>query len=229
MNSFMSSFKNAVTGEDDKIANTDQSSNSDLMSSAKLVSEAAQSAASGQSDQIDKPKVAGAAGDLLDVAETYGKFDETKGVGQYIKHADDYLHEYEKSGSGETDAPLGYAPPLVAKEEGAPSPMNEEETPAPVYEEETPTPLNEDETPAPVYEKETPTPLKEDETPAPVYEEETPASLNEEETPASLNEEETPGRLNEEEALAPVGEKNEEYGSGIGSADAFKAAGSYFK
>ncbi|PWA56551.1 protein involved in response to salt stress [Artemisia annua] len=103
--SFMSSLKSAaasaVTGGDDDKKNTgsDQSSNSDLMASAKLVAEAAQNATSNQSDKIDKPKVAGAAADLLDAAKTYGKFDETQGVGQYLKKADDYLHEYEKSES----------------------------------------------------------------------------------------------------------------------------------
>ncbi|PWA93975.1 protein involved in response to salt stress [Artemisia annua] len=118
--SFMSSLKSAaasaVTGGDDDKKNTgsDQSSNSDLMASAKLVAEAAQNATSNQSDKIDKPKVAGAAADLLDAAKTYGKFDETQGVGQYLKKADDYLHEYEKSGA---------AAPPAAKEEGHKTPF----------------------------------------------------------------------------------------------------------
>ncbi|GJY87833.1 nodulin-related protein 1-like protein [Tanacetum coccineum] len=117
MSSFLGNLKSAaasaVTGGDDDKKNTesDQTPKSDLMSSAKLVAESAQCAANNQSDKIDKAKTAGAAADLLDAAKTYGKFDETQGVGQYLKKADDYLHEYEKSGS---------AAPPPAKEEGAP-------------------------------------------------------------------------------------------------------------
>ncbi|KAL9997337.1 hypothetical protein Hdeb2414_s0008g00264621 [Helianthus debilis subsp. tardiflorus] len=161
MNSFMSSIKtaaaSAITGTDDKNkANPEQSSNSDLMSDAKTVAEAAHAAASNQSDKIDKPKVAGAAADLLDAAKEYGKFDETQGVGQYLKQADDYLHQYEKSGT----TPAA-APPATEEKKG-------EEVPPPAEEKKV-------------------------------------------------------------EAPAPVEEKKEESGSGFGAADAFKAAGSFFK
>ncbi|KAK9051019.1 hypothetical protein SSX86_027644 [Deinandra increscens subsp. villosa] len=112
MDSFMSSIKSAaastVAGGDETKPNPDQSSKSDLLSSAKLVAEAAQCAATNQSDKIDKPKTAGAAADILDAAKEYGKFDETKGAGKYLKQADDYLHEYEKSGA---------TPPAAAAEE----------------------------------------------------------------------------------------------------------------
>ncbi|XP_076881890.1 uncharacterized protein LOC143530159 [Bidens hawaiensis] len=158
--SFLSSIKSAaasaVIGGDDKEKNTnpDQTSNSDLVSSAKLVAEAAQSAASNQSDKIDKPKVAGAAADLLDAAQKYGKFDETQGAGQYLKQANDYLHQYEKSG---TPA----AAPPAAEEKKVDAPPAEEEK-----------------------------------------------------------------KL---DAPPPVEEEKEEGGSGFGAADAFKAAGSFFK
>ncbi|KAK9051020.1 hypothetical protein SSX86_027645 [Deinandra increscens subsp. villosa] len=124
MDSFMSSIKSAagstVTDGDKKTTNPDQTSDSDLASSAKLVAEAAQYAATNQSDKIDKPKVAGAAGDLIEDAENYGKFDETQGVGKYLKKADDYLHEYEKSGAtppaAAAEEKKGEAPPPAAEE-----------------------------------------------------------------------------------------------------------------
>ncbi|KAK1425762.1 hypothetical protein QVD17_21120 [Tagetes erecta] len=137
MNSFMSSIKSAassaVTGGDDKNKNPDQSSNSDLVSSAKIVAEAAQSAASNQSEKIDKTKVAGAAGDLLDAAKSYGKFDETQGVGKYLSQANDYLHQYEKSGAPApvTEEKKGDAPPVEEKKEDAPPPVEEKKADAP--------------------------------------------------------------------------------------------------
>ncbi|KAL8227564.1 hypothetical protein R6Q57_015148 [Mikania cordata] len=145
MNSFMSSIKSAaesaVTGGDDKNSNPDQSSNSSLLSSAKLVADAAQSAASNQSDKIDKPKVAGATADLLDAAKDYGKFDETQGVGQYLKQADDYLRQYEKSGADVTPPPATEekkeeAPPVTEKKEEAPPVTEEKKEEAPPAAEE---------------------------------------------------------------------------------------------
>ncbi|XP_076922936.1 uncharacterized protein LOC143584893 [Bidens hawaiensis] len=125
MSSFLSNIKSAaasaVTGGDDKNTNPNQTSNSDLVSSAKLVAEAAQSAASNQSDKIDKPKVAGAAADLLDAAKKYGKFDETQGAGQYLKQANDYLHQYEKSGTPAA------APPAAEGEKKVDAPPPAEE------------------------------------------------------------------------------------------------------
>ncbi|QCD82577.1 nodulin-related protein 1-like [Vigna unguiculata] len=75
-------------------ATTEQSS-SELLASAKLVADAAQSTLRNESDKVDKAKVAGAAGDLLDAAGKYGKLDEQKGVGQYVDKAADYLHGYK--------------------------------------------------------------------------------------------------------------------------------------
>nr|XP_043623868.1 nodulin-related protein 1-like [Erigeron canadensis] len=127
MDSFMKGIKNVAAtagGGDKKETNPDQPSNSELLSSAKQVAEAAKLATSNQSDKIDKPKVAGAAADILDAAKEYGKFDETQGVGQYLKQADDYLHQYEK-GSGGTAA----APPPVKEGEGAPPAPVEEKKP----------------------------------------------------------------------------------------------------
>ncbi|KVH97703.1 nodulin-related protein 1-like [Cynara cardunculus var. scolymus] len=117
MDSFMSSIKSAAAGTttegDPKKANPDQPSASELLSSAKLVAEAAKCATSNQTEKIDKPKVAGAAADIIDATEKYGNFDETKGVGQYLKKAEDYLNDYEKSGAT--------PPPPPAKEEAPPA------------------------------------------------------------------------------------------------------------
>ncbi|XP_061368024.1 nodulin-related protein 2 [Gastrolobium bilobum] len=80
----------------------EQHSKSDLMSSAKLVAEAAQSTFGGESDKVDKAKVADAAGDLLDAAGQYGKLDDQKGIGQYVDKASDYLHKYQSSSTTTT-------------------------------------------------------------------------------------------------------------------------------
>ncbi|KAF5757791.1 hypothetical protein HanRHA438_Chr17g0841481 [Helianthus annuus] len=128
MDSFMCNIKTVATGgHDETKTNTDQPSNTstDLLSSAKLVAEAAQSAATNKTDQIDKQKVAGATADLLDSAKEYGKFDESQGVGQYIKQADDYLHKYEKSGA--TGATPPAEAPLVTEEKKAEAPPGVEE------------------------------------------------------------------------------------------------------
>ncbi|XP_027345773.1 nodulin-related protein 1-like [Abrus precatorius] len=72
-------------------------SSSELLASAKLVADAAQSTMKNESDKVDKAKVADAAGDLLDAAGQYGKFDDKKGVGQYLDKAADYLHQYQNT------------------------------------------------------------------------------------------------------------------------------------
>ncbi|KAI3720194.1 hypothetical protein L6452_21107 [Arctium lappa] len=116
MDSLMNTIKTAAAGTttegDPKKANPDQLSASELMSSAKLVAEAAKCATSNQTDKIDKAKTAGAAADIIDATEKYGKFDETKGVGQYLQKAEDYLHDYEKSGA--TPPAKEAAPPVAA-------------------------------------------------------------------------------------------------------------------
>ncbi|KAL4586777.1 hypothetical protein LXL04_011421 [Taraxacum kok-saghyz] len=124
MDSFTGSIKSAVAGSqtegDTKSTNTEQASSTELLSSAKQVAEAAKLAASNQTEKIDKAKTAGAGADVLDASQKYGKFDETQGVGQYLKKADDYLHEYEKSGATAT------TPPPVKEGEAAPPPPAEE-------------------------------------------------------------------------------------------------------
>ncbi|KAL2906685.1 Nodulin-related protein 1 [Bienertia sinuspersici] len=72
-------------------------STSDLMASAKTVAEAAQFACTQQTDKIDKVKVAGAAEDVLEATKSYGKLDESSGVGQYITKAEGYLHKVHSS------------------------------------------------------------------------------------------------------------------------------------
>ncbi|KAI3818220.1 hypothetical protein L1987_12023 [Smallanthus sonchifolius] len=129
MNTFVTSIKSAaagtVTGDEDKKSNPDQPSNTDLISSAKLVAEATQCAATNQTDKIDKPKVAGATADLLDSVKQYGKFDESQGVGQYLKQADDYLHQYEKSGATATSPPVEAPPAAEEKKTETPPPSEE--------------------------------------------------------------------------------------------------------
>ncbi|XP_076923768.1 uncharacterized protein LOC143586001 [Bidens hawaiensis] len=178
-----------------------------LLSSAKLVAEAAQSAASNQTDQIDKPKVAGAAGNLLDSVKQYGKFDESQGVGQHINQADEYLRQYEKS-SGvadtETPTPLDEAP-LSEKSESS---LEEKkaEVPLPVEGEEKA------DVPLPVEGEE------KAEAPLPVE--------GEEKTEAPLPVEEEKAKV-----PLPVEEKGgkDKFETAVGVGDALKAAGSYFK
>ncbi|XVE53157.1 hypothetical protein DITRI_Ditri02bG0181500 [Diplodiscus trichospermus] len=86
-------------------------SSSELLSSAKLVAEAAKSAAGNETDKIDKGKAAGAAADLLDAAQDYGKLDQEKGVGQYVEKAENYLHQYENSNKSSSPAAKPEAQP----------------------------------------------------------------------------------------------------------------------
>lgn len=76
-------------------------SSSELLSSAKLVAEAAQSTFRHESHKVDKGKVAGAAGDLLEAACHYGKLEE-KGFGKYVDKAEDYLHNYSSHSTAAT-------------------------------------------------------------------------------------------------------------------------------
>lgn len=43
------------------------------------------------------PRLQGAAANLLDAAQIYGKLDKTAGVGSYVEKAENYLREYETS------------------------------------------------------------------------------------------------------------------------------------
>ncbi|KMT08994.1 hypothetical protein BVRB_6g137040 [Beta vulgaris subsp. vulgaris] len=72
-------------------------STSDLMASAKIVAEAAQLACTQQTDKIDKAKVSEAAEEVLEAVKTYGKLDESAGVGQYVDKAQGYLHKMHAS------------------------------------------------------------------------------------------------------------------------------------
>ncbi|KAL8142323.1 hypothetical protein V2J09_015355 [Rumex salicifolius] len=76
-----------------------QPSTTELMESAKMLASAAQSAAGGKTDSIDKARVASAAEDFLGAAQQYGKLDETSGIGKYVDKAEDYLHKYHSSDS----------------------------------------------------------------------------------------------------------------------------------
>nr|XP_023900419.1 nodulin-related protein 1-like [Quercus suber] len=70
-----------------------QPSNSELMASAKLLAEASQTAFSQGADKVDKARVAGAAGDILEAASSYGKLDKTS-YGKYVDKAETYLDQY---------------------------------------------------------------------------------------------------------------------------------------
>ncbi|XP_039065336.1 nodulin-related protein 1-like [Hibiscus syriacus] len=72
-------------------------SNSDLSSSAKTEADAPKSTINNETDKFNKGKVAGAAADLLDAAQDYGKLDKNTGVGQYVDKAETYLHQYQTS------------------------------------------------------------------------------------------------------------------------------------
>ncbi|XP_057543083.1 nodulin-related protein 1-like [Amaranthus tricolor] len=89
--------------ESPKDQHTTPTSTSELMTSAKTVAEAAQLACSQQTDKIDKAKVAGAAEDILGAAKTYGKLEQTTGIGQYVDKAEGYLHQLH--GSSDTHPP----------------------------------------------------------------------------------------------------------------------------
>ncbi|CAI9785272.1 unnamed protein product [Fraxinus pennsylvanica] len=94
-------FLNKLTGKDEKptsdppkdTADHPKPSNSDLMGSVKVLADAA------KEGKFDNPKAAAAAADVLGAAEQYGKLDETKGIGQYVDKAEDYLHQYSTTHS----------------------------------------------------------------------------------------------------------------------------------
>ncbi|RZC58549.1 hypothetical protein C5167_005853 [Papaver somniferum] len=67
-------------------------SSSELFASAKVVADAVTNK---EKDKLNKERVADAAADLLDAAQTYGKLEETKGMGKYVQQAEDYLHNYK--------------------------------------------------------------------------------------------------------------------------------------
>ncbi|KAI5678948.1 hypothetical protein M9H77_09898 [Catharanthus roseus] len=80
-------------------------SQTELFASAQVVAEAARSAFQKDENKADNAKVAGAAADLLDAAEKYGKLDTSTGIGSYVEKAENYLHQYESSHSTTTAPP----------------------------------------------------------------------------------------------------------------------------
>ncbi|KAK9707192.1 hypothetical protein RND81_07G178900 [Saponaria officinalis] len=77
---------------------------SEIFASAKVLAEAGQTGFGKDGSDFDKAKVAAAAEDILDAAKTYGKLNETSGVGQYVDKAEDYLHNYHSSDSAAAPA-----------------------------------------------------------------------------------------------------------------------------
>ena len=109
---FLSSFAKGGDSKDDK---TDgEKSSSDLFASARVVAEAAQAQFGNEPEKCDKVKAAGAGADLLDAASSYGKLDETKGVGKYVDQAEGYLRQYSAS-----SAPAAPAPAAAVEEKAA--------------------------------------------------------------------------------------------------------------
>ncbi|KAL8104594.1 nodulin-related protein 1-like [Apium graveolens] len=69
-------------------------SKGELLASAMVIKDAA--FGGGKDKNVDKAKVAGAAEDLLQAAEEYGKLGET-GYGKYVDKAEEYLHKYRET------------------------------------------------------------------------------------------------------------------------------------
>nr|GMD90709.1 nodulin-related protein 1-like [Ipomoea batatas] len=106
----MDFLKKALDGghdSDQKPSDQSGHSNSDLFSSAKVVAEAAQAQFQNKNSDINKGEVAGAAANLLDAAQKYGKLDETKGVGQYVEKAEGYLRGYGQSAGAAVGEAVG--------------------------------------------------------------------------------------------------------------------------
>ncbi|KAI3927408.1 hypothetical protein MKX01_027639 [Papaver californicum] len=94
-------FLNKFTGSDEEKKPTTTTathgeskhpSSSELFSSAKIVVDAVTNK---EKDKLDKEKIADAAADLLDAAQTYGNLEETEGMGKCVQQAEDYLHNYK--------------------------------------------------------------------------------------------------------------------------------------
>lgn len=93
-------------------------SQSELFSSAQVVADAARASFQKEPNKVDNAKVAGAAADLLDAAEAYGKLDTTTGIGSYVEKAENYLHQYETSHSTTAAAPPATATTTTTTAEG---------------------------------------------------------------------------------------------------------------
>ncbi|KAF3944018.1 hypothetical protein CMV_029475 [Castanea mollissima] len=68
-------------------------SNAELMASGKVLAGAGQTTVSQGAGKVDKARVAGAAGDVLEAASGYGKLEE-KSYGKYVEKAETYLDQY---------------------------------------------------------------------------------------------------------------------------------------
>jgi hypothetical protein len=138
---FLKKFASEATGESKPAAgekkpagDSSKPSQTDLLAKAQVVADAAK--ATYQKDpniKVDNAKTAGAAADLLDAAEKYGKLDTSTGIGSYVEKAENYLHEYESSNSAakppaelaekKTDVPAPAPAPEATKESEAPAPV----------------------------------------------------------------------------------------------------------
>lgn len=95
-------------------------SQSELLSNAQVLADAARSTLQKEPNKVDNAKVAGAAADLLDSAESYGKLDSTTGIGSYVEKAQNYLHQYETSHSTTAAAPPATATTTTTTTTAAP-------------------------------------------------------------------------------------------------------------
>ena len=193
--------------------------NSSLLSSAKVVADAARSTLQNEpaEKKHDNAEVAGAAADLLDAAQNYGKLDKTSGVGSYVDKAGNYLHEYETSHSTKPKASEQPKPSSEKEEEPVESakPTSDEPKAEKLEEEPKATPEKE-ETKEPVTSEE-PKPTAEKE------EVEEPAS---ESAPARTTTEEPKKEEEPSESAKPTTDSEEKTG-GLG--DCAKAAGGFLK
>lgn len=74
-------------------------SQADLLASAQVLAQAAKATISKDPSNVDNYKLAGAAADILDAGEHYGKLDTSTGVGSYVDKAEGFLKKYESSNS----------------------------------------------------------------------------------------------------------------------------------
>jgi hypothetical protein len=107
MNSMFSKLASAASGDSNdqtpeptEKGHVHHQSSGELFSSAKVVAEAGTDMyRSHSADKVDKPKVAGAAEDLLNAADEYGNLGENKTYGSYVDKAQTYLHTYSHGDS----------------------------------------------------------------------------------------------------------------------------------
>lgn len=195
------------------------SEESSLLSSAQVVADAARSTLQNEPTEKkhDNAEVAGAAGDLLEAAQTYGKLDKTSGVGSCVDKAENYLHEYEGSHSTKPKA----------SEESKPSSEKEEEPVEPAK------PTSDDPKPEKLEEEPKDTPEKEEtketvtsEEPKPTTEKEVVEEPRTKSAPEPTTTEE-PKKEDEPSKSAKPTTDSEEKTSGLG--DCAKVAEGFLK